>query len=337
MATAERAGVSVIVVTWNSSEQIAECLGSVVSSLADGDELVVVDNGSSDATSTIVSQQFPQARLIETRHNLGFAAAANVGLGATQADLVMLVNPDARLLPGALDLLRLTMDDPRVGVCGPRIVRSDGVLDRYCARRLPSACKAFCRLTGINRMLPLRALQEPLAPQLGDASVDVPCLTGAALLVRRSLLDRASGLDTAMPMYLEDLELCDRAHQSGLTCRYVGSAGVEHAGARSAVLSPNRALLVAMEDGQAPWLFLRRTRGRWAGARYRAAVLAGSSVRWVMSWAVRPFTSGTKRARVVSMGERARLLLDWSTTRPQEFAARIADVFDAPTSIEVRL
>lgn len=327
--------VAVIVVTWNSADDIAGCLSSVIQATESSDEIVVVDNGSRDETVAVISNEFPNVRVIETSRNLGFAAGCNVGIAATDAALLLLLNPDARLTPDSLRVLTAEMTDRGVSVCGPRIVRDDGSLDEYSARRMPSAFRTFCRLVGVTRLVPLPALREALARDLGRRVADVPCLTGAALLVRRELLDAVQGLDPTMPMYLEDLELCDRARRHGVACRYVGTTTVVHAGGVSAAQSPYRRLLAAMEDGHAPWLLLRRTHGRFAAARYRAAVLFGSLLRIVVCAVARPFSSSRTRDRIDGVSLRARTLVAWATTSPGRFDARVDEAFDSTIAPEV--
>ena len=103
--------VAVVVVTYDSSAHVEETLAALTYQLRDDDELVIVDNGSRDATVPIVRATAPRARVLEQRRNLGFAGGACAGVDATTAPLVLLLNPDARPAAGCLDALRAAANE----------------------------------------------------------------------------------------------------------------------------------------------------------------------------------------------------------------------------------
>jgi GT2 family glycosyltransferase len=321
---------SVVIVAWNSADVIADCLQSVRDEIGSRGNVIVVDNASSDGTVARVLRSFPQVQVVRATGNLGFAPAVNLGLAMSSSKHVLLLNPDARLLPGSFDKLSAELDGDRVGMCGPRIVRPDGSLDAFAARRMPTPWRTMCRLLGLTRLSKWARLRDSLADRLGETSVDVPCLTGAAVLVRRDVLDHSGGLDNTIPMYLEDLELCERCRRLGQRVRYVGAASAEHIGRFSSNRSASRDVLLAMEDGHAPWLFLRRFGSRGAAGRYRAAVLIGSIARAALLVPARHLLRAGQRRRIDDASTRSIALARWALTPSSTFAARITATFDQP-------
>ena len=120
--------LSIVVVTYNSRVDLDGCLHSLISSPPAIDhEIVIVDNASSDGTPAHVRGRWPDIRLLEARTNMGFASANNLGIRQTFGDLVLLLNPDTIVPPGAVDTLVHTLDRlPGVGIVGPRIVNAQG-------------------------------------------------------------------------------------------------------------------------------------------------------------------------------------------------------------------
>ena len=125
---AERPLVTIVVVTYNSSEDIAACLDSALGELPDdGSEVVVLDNASSDGTADVVEERWPQVHLVRSPDNLGFARACNQAAAAGSSRFVLLLNPDAVMLPGCLAaLVDVARRHPDGGLYGGRVYTEDG-------------------------------------------------------------------------------------------------------------------------------------------------------------------------------------------------------------------
>ncbi len=189
------------------------------------DELVVVANvaGSVGAVPEGVT-------VLENAHPLGFGANVNRGAGATTAELVCSVNPDAIPQPGAIAALRAFLDEtPRAGVAGPAMTYPDGTLQPS-RRRFPTVAGTIVRRT------PLRRLFDPYKVQRRHYHLDerptepveADWMLGGFLMLRRAMLDELGGFDEGFFLYGEDIDLCYRAWRSGWTCWYVPAAVVEH-------------------------------------------------------------------------------------------------------------
>jgi N-acetylglucosaminyl-diphospho-decaprenol L-rhamnosyltransferase len=236
--------LSIVIVSWNVRDLLARCLDSVYTSLARSNlhgEVWVVDNASGDGSADMVRQQFPRAHLIANADNRGFAAANNqalraMGLGNAQSPrYVMLLNPDTEVRGDALGVLVRFMDEtPSAGVCGARLVYSDGSF-QHSAFGFPTLAQVFLdffplywRLleSRLNGRYPRRlyARGEPFA-------VDHPL--GAAMMVRREAIAQVGLLDEGFRIYVEEIDWCMRIKRGGWEVYCVPRADVIHHEAQS--------------------------------------------------------------------------------------------------------
>ncbi len=330
LAARTSVSVSVVVVTWNNAEVIRDCLRSIFAEGGNDVEAIVCDNDSGDATVETVKREFPNAMILQTGGNLGFAPAVNLGIREARGERIMLLNPEASFFPGALRRLIDTLDaNPSAGAVGPCIVESDGAVQPTAARRFPSPWLALAQQLGIRPLLERIGRGETLAASLGDKIASVPCLSGAALLVSRSVLETVGNLDEALPMYLEDLDFCARIGRSGLDLLYVPSAVVVHDGGYSSSRSPRRDLLYAMAMGQAPWMYRRRFHGAWSAHAHAVAIGVGSLFRLILLAPLLCIGKISQRPsnRFVAVAHRARVLLRWAIGSKSRFAANARSVF----------
>lgn len=223
-----------VVVTWNSSRDVAACLRSVEADLgAIPAELVVVDNASADGTADLVARDFPRWQLVRSGSNIGYAAGNNVAFAATRAPYVMLLNPDTRVLPGAIASLVACLDrDPRVGAVGPLKRNEDGSVQPSWGV-FPSLWQVLVRQTLLGRVVPVPNPRGPrfsfgqraLLPH-GHAR-DVDWLTGSCLLVRRVAVEPPLFAEGNY-MYWEDCDLCYRVKAGGWRVWFLPEAEIVH-------------------------------------------------------------------------------------------------------------
>ncbi len=146
---AQQVTVSIIILTWNSEQQVGACLTSLDQGLNSfSSEVIVIDNGSQDRTCSIVRETRPGAQLLCNPKNRGVAPARNQGIRLAQGEYVLILDDDTIVQPGALDrLIRYMEDQPEAGLCGPKLTDAAGELQLSCrlfptlidklARRLP--------------------------------------------------------------------------------------------------------------------------------------------------------------------------------------------------------
>jgi GT2 family glycosyltransferase len=223
--------VAIVIVTYNSASEIGACLDALKNCEA---EIVVVDNASQDATGNEVSRR--GVRLIANRKNLGFAAGVNLGVRATTAPLVLLLNPDAVLVRG-LEALEAEFLDPRVGAAGGMLTSPGGKPQAgFMARNLPTPTALSFEVLGMNAIFPRNPVNwhyrclglSPVTPSL----VEQPA--GAFLMFPRNVWERLGGFDERFfPVWFEDVDFCLKIKQIGLLIRYNPAAVAQHAGAHS--------------------------------------------------------------------------------------------------------
>ena len=233
--------LTIIIVTYNSRDEIDACLDSLSRyPPATNHDVVVVDNASPDGTASAIRARWPRVRVIDAGGNHGFAAANNIGFRHTAGELVLLLNPDTRVPQGAVDtLVRILDADAGVAIVGPRLVDSRGGAElSFGAMISPLAelrQKALVR--GNDRGVPIvRSVVE----RLTGVSKDVDWVSGACLLVRRADAEAAGLMDERYFMYVEDVDFCAAIRARGRRIRFAADATVVHARGRSVASAPER-------------------------------------------------------------------------------------------------
>ena len=227
-----------IVVTYNSARQVERCLSALVEGAT---EVYVVDNASTDGTSGVVRARFPHVRLIENRENVGFAAAVNQALEQTDADAVLLVNPDCVVPRDMVTALASHLRaNPDVGLVAPRLRDEDGHVATS-AHPFESLFTVVASRFG-GSLVPLR-LRRALAGakrresydacRAGGEATSVDWVSGACVAVRGSLFRRLGGLDRGYFMYYEDEELCLQVWKAGFRVVILPDAEAVHTGGAS--------------------------------------------------------------------------------------------------------
>jgi N-acetylglucosaminyl-diphospho-decaprenol L-rhamnosyltransferase len=243
-----RSPMAVVVVSFNTRAVLERCLRSVIA--AAPVETVVVDNGSTDGSLDLVRDSFPGCRLIVSDQNRGYGEAANQGIAACSAPMILLLNSDTVLAPEALCALGgYLADRPQVALAGPRLVNCDGSLQRS-TYSYPSAADVFLAESGLHlalRHVPL--LRERLHRTWSHTTArPVPWVLGAALAIRRSAFEAVGGFDPAYFMYGEEVDLCRRLEGAGFETHFAPVTTVVHMGGASTSMVPDamrRELLIS--------------------------------------------------------------------------------------------
>lgn len=264
--------VTAIVVTWDSARDIGRCLASLEAVGHDAFEIIVLDNASSDDTVARVETLLARTRrhpltLRSLSHNHGFCGAVNLGIRSSDADAVLLVNPDATIDPDAVAVMMRVLDEhPRCGTVQPKLLRL-----RPGASGAPAIIDTTGHVVTRPRLLLNRGAGRPDDGGFDEAG-EVFGASGALVLHRRAMLDDvARGVPEAreylteeLVAYFDDVELDLRARQRGWTARYEPMAVGRHARAgaserrrrRVRVLNlSNHALVVIGSEG---WASLAR-------------------------------------------------------------------------------
>jgi N-acetylglucosaminyl-diphospho-decaprenol L-rhamnosyltransferase len=273
--------VSVIVVTFNSRGHIPGLVESIRTSPAPGRlRLVIVDNASADGTLDAVRGAPPtdgvELVLVDMGRNAGYAAGINAGITAAgQSDFYLLLNPDIRLRPGALQGLLAEAGASGAGIVVPRLVDFDGSL-RLSMRRDPSVLRAWGEaVLGGRRAGRYPALGEmEMRAEVYEARGEPDWATGAAMLISHACSTAVGSWDESYFLYSEETDFALRARDNGFSLRYTPAAEAVHFEGDSHRSAPLYSLLV-----QNRVKLFRSRNGPLRTAAFRAGLLLGVLLR----------------------------------------------------------
>lgn len=274
--------LAIIIVNWNVRDLLRDCLRAVADSVdlpPGGVETIVVDNDSADGSAAMVRAEFPHVRLIESGANLGFADGCQLGYDATDAPVVMLLNPDTVADPGAIaTMLDTILADPTIGIIGSRLRNSDGSFQRASGGAFPTIVNLGWNYLFLGRLLPRR--WAPAAVYLDDDPPGIrpiDWVSGASLTFRREAVG-ARIFHPAFFMFGEDMELCQRVAQAGWRVLYSARQTITHHHGASFARQPSLEILSSVYKG--PRFFFRQSHGPIARIAYDAILFTGYAIRW---------------------------------------------------------
>jgi GT2 family glycosyltransferase len=215
--------VSIIVVNWNGSAMLLECLESLCTQSHSDREIILVDNGSTDSSVQLTRQNFPSVKIVELAANMGFTGGNAAGFNHADGEFIALANNDTVLKQSWLEnLVRPMLEDQTVGICASKVVFRNGRSINSAGDGLTTGGVGFNR--GLGKAATLFSQTEYV---FGGC--------GAAVLYRRRMLDEIGFFDDDFFLYDEDTDLNCRAQLAGWRCAYVPSAVAFHRGNATAV------------------------------------------------------------------------------------------------------
>jgi GT2 family glycosyltransferase len=196
-------------------------------------EIIAADNHSTDGTLEMLGREYPEVQVICNPGNLGFTAPMNQALRRAGGRYLLLLNPDTVAHPGAFDtLVEFLGTHPQAGICGPKVLNSDGSLQMPCRRGESRPWAVFSYFLGLSRLFPRSKLFGGYLlnylPEDETAAVDG--VSGSCMLVRRAVIEQIGYLDERFFAYQEDADFCFRARAAGWGVFYVPAARITHYG-----------------------------------------------------------------------------------------------------------
>ena len=208
--------LSVVIVAWNEREALTRTLPPLMEQLREGDEVIVVDNGSTDGTAELVRELAPGARIVSMGENRGFAPAVNAGGEAARGELLLILNPDAMPRLGFSEAIRRPLADDRGwGAWMGLVTAEDG--------RVVNSLGGVVHFTGIAWA---GGAGEPV-PEWLEAG-EVPFVSGACLAIPLATWRRLGGFPAEYFLYHEDVDVSLRLHLAGERLGIEPSAVVDH-------------------------------------------------------------------------------------------------------------
>jgi len=193
-------------------------------------EIVVVDNNSGDDTISMLEKDWPSVRLVKNPVNRGVAPARNQIFRMSEREFVIILDVDTEVHPGSLDALVNTMrKHPDAGIAGPKLVYGDGRLQLSC-RPFPSPWNIAIEGTFLRNWLPRSRFVKEYTMEDWDHGElrEVDWMYGAALIIRKSVLDQVGLFDEGFFYLYEDIDLCFRVRKRGIKVLYNPQAVVTH-------------------------------------------------------------------------------------------------------------
>ncbi|HSZ70456.1 MAG TPA: glycosyltransferase family 2 protein [Solirubrobacteraceae bacterium] len=230
---AEGPDATIVIVNYRTPELVERCVQSVRAT-SDGLRLetVVLDNASGDGSAERLRAALPEARLVELPANRGFAAGVNAGFRASHAAIVIVLNPDTEVRPGALRaLVEGLRAQPRTGVAAPLLENADGEIAPNGYRRFPGLLTLaldLCVPAGYAFVHAPALHPYALSPAALRAGRAPAWVSGAAMALRRDAYEQAGPLDEDFFLYFEETEWQQRVVRAGWAIAVVPAARVSH-------------------------------------------------------------------------------------------------------------
>ena len=232
MATEQKQGqqvtVSIVILTWNSEQQIEACLASLAQGLsAFPSEVIVIDNDSQDETRAVIKKTWSNVQLVCNTENRGVAPARNQGIRLARGEYVVILDDDTVVQPRALDcLIRYLGGQPEVGLCGPKLTDAHGNLHLSCGQ-FPTLINKLARC-----MPSIVARKVNHTVEMADwdhrTIREVDYVIGACQVIRRRALHEVGLYDERIFYGPEDFDMCLRMRQTGWQVVYNPDAVVVH-------------------------------------------------------------------------------------------------------------
>jgi GT2 family glycosyltransferase len=230
----DEGSVSAVVVNYNAGAYLIQC---ITTTLAQVDEVLVVDNASADGSLDLLSQYFsaePRLKLIRNAKNLGFAAACNIGANQANGESILFLNPDCALDDNAVStLMQALQSDPLVGMVGGLLINRDGTEQGGSRRAVPTPWRSFVRAFGLHRFnnrWPRLFFDFHLHNQpLPVMPIEVEAISGACMIVKRAAMQDVGLWDEGYFLHCEDLDWCMRLRQKDWKILFVPAARIAHA------------------------------------------------------------------------------------------------------------
>lgn len=282
--------LSICILTYNQAELLRQCVASCVSEIARAkifSEIIIIDNASIDGGPQKVAHLFPVVRIIHNEENLGFSAANNKAIRMSQGRSVLILNDDAVLQEGSLELmLRKLASGSDIGAVGPKLLNPDGSLQEgFTHKRFPHLRGVLCEFLPLNRLLYKNRLIRDFLTlwKDGERSGETDQLAAACLMARRGALEAIGLFDEKFRYWFEDADLCYRLKKAGWRIIYLAEAKVTHYGSasintlsrsdRNTMLFESLTYFFKKHSNPAKYFLVRLTLGLFLMLRIPAAAL----------------------------------------------------------------
>ncbi len=274
--------VSIVTINYRTPEITLQCLASIAAANIENVSVTIIDNNSGDNSVSLIeaeiaSSNWTWAHVISSPVNTGFSGGNNLKLRDQDSDYFLLLNSDTMIRPGAIEILRETMDaNPEIGMASPRLEWEDGTPQGSCFRfiRPPYELIKYSGTGIVARLLPRYVTPIPFS----NEACSPEWASFACIMIRREVFADIGFLDEKFFMYFEDTDFCYRARKAGWNILYNPEARVVHLRGKS---SPLKSLMAAQK--RLPRYFYE-SRSYYFYKNFGRLGLCAANVFWVSGW-----------------------------------------------------
>ncbi|WP_085537157.1 glycosyltransferase family 2 protein [Massilibacteroides vaginae] len=232
--------VSIIYVNYKTSQLIIDSIDSVKEKTQEVDyEIIVVDNNSEDDSHTIIKNKHPKVLFLSLNENLGFGRANNKGIMHAKGNYIFFLNPDTLLRNNAIKYLKDFLENNKdYGACGGNLYDENSFPTMSFGRRFPSYFEEFASIFYLK--IPSFTSPKSYFYNYSDCILDVAFISGADLMVKKTVIDKVGGFSRDFFMTYEETELCYRIFKGGYKIGAVPNAKIMHLEGKSEYINKSR-------------------------------------------------------------------------------------------------
>lgn len=234
--------ISVLIVSYNVKQYIVHCIDSIKRSDYKGEiEIIIVDNNSFDGSLKEIKSKYADIIDIQNTENVGFGKAVNQAAKIATGNYFLILNPDTIIEEGTITtFVNYLENNSNVGMVGPKIVNSDGSLQKGCKRSFPTISVALPKILGLDKILPNSKWVGRYNLNYLDADEihKVDAISGSCMFVRSGLFNKIGGFDEQYFMFGEDLDICYQVYQNEFEIQYLPTTQIMHYQGESVKTAP---------------------------------------------------------------------------------------------------
>ncbi len=237
--------VTIAIVSFNTRDALRDCLRSIERVKDEVKvEVIIVENASSDGSLAMLEYEFPQIKVLVNPVNIGFAAAVNQSFAASDSDFFLMLNPDTWVAKNSIvRLVEMAERDPEIAVVGAQLTSFEGDSQQSVLAK-PNMAKEFLNLLpelkGILLPYSIKSILIRGRERRRGQIIEVPAVSGGAMLIRSSAFRQAGGMDERFFVYHEEVDLCLRLRKSGWKIVFAPQAQILHYDALSTRYRPTK-------------------------------------------------------------------------------------------------
>ncbi len=224
--------ISVLIVSYNVKQYIVHCIDSIKRSDYNGNvEIIVVDNNSFDGSLSEIKLKHSEVATIQNDANVGFGKAVNQAAKNATGDYLLILNPDTIIEEGTIStFVKYLQENKNVGLVGPKIVNSDGSLQKGCKRSFPTIAVALPKILGLDKIFPKSKWTGKYNLNYLDPDKihTVEAISGSCMFIRGELFNKIGGFDEQYFMFGEDLDLCYQIYKHDFEIHYLPTTQIIH-------------------------------------------------------------------------------------------------------------